>query len=130
MTQSRGRWWKNSNLCRYYARVTAALLVSVGLIAITGGLSWQFPSGIYHVVIGLLFGYVGFFVRDLEAVRQTVGRLGVLLLIVKVATILVPLLWEEHLHWGSIEVTCLVVGITSILAARYLRDAEPRSTIR
>ncbi len=53
-----------------------------------------------------------------------------MLLIVKVATILVPLLWEEHLHWGSIEVTCLVVGITSILAARYLRDAEPRSTIR
>jgi hypothetical protein len=60
-------------------------------------------------------------VRDPEALRQMVGGLGVLLLVVKVVTILVPLLWQEPLHWGPIEVTCLLVGITSILAARYLR---------
>ncbi len=120
MTQSRG-WWRNTKLCRYYARVAAAVLVSVGLMGIMGSLSWQFPSSIYHVGIGLLFGYVGFFVRDLEAVRQIVGGLGILVLVVKVATILAPLLWEEHLHWGPIEVSCLVVGIVSILAARYLR---------
>lgn len=121
MTQSRG-WWRNTKLSRYYARVAAAVLVSVGLIGIMGGLSWQFPSSVYHVAIGLLFGYVGFFVRDLEAVRQIVGGLGILVLVVKVATILAPLLWEGHLHWGPIEVTCLVVGIVSILAARYLRS--------
>ncbi len=122
MTQSRGRWWQNTNLCRYYARVAAAVLVPIGLAGSTGVLNWQFPSGLYHVAVGLFFAYVGFFVRDPETARQMVGGLGVLLLVVKVATILVPLLWEEHLHWGIIEVTCLVVGITSILVARYLRS--------
>ena len=110
MTQIRG-WWRNTKLCTYYAQVAAVVLVLVGLAGIMGSLSWQYPSGIYHVSIGLIFGYVGFFMRDLEAVRQIVGGLGVLLLVIKVATILTPLLWEEHLHWGPIEVTCLVVGI-------------------
>ena len=121
MIQSRGRWWQNTRLCRYYAQVAAAVLVLMGLAGFTGALSWQFPSGIYHVAVGIFFAYVGFFVRDPETLRQMVGGLGVLLLVVKIVTILVPLLWQEHLHWGPIEVTCLLVGITSILAARYLR---------
>lgn len=121
MTQTRA-WWRNTKLCTYYARVAAVVLVLIGLAGTMGGLSWQFPSGIYHASIGLIFGYVGFFMRDLEAVRQMVGGLGVLLLVVKVATILVPLLWQEHLQWGPVEVTCLLVGITSILASRYLRS--------
>ena len=126
MIQSRGRWWQNTRLCGYYARAAAAVLVTIGLAGITGVLSWQFPSGVYHVAVGLFFAYVGLFVGDPETVRQMVGGLGVLLLVVKVATILLPLLWQEHLHWGTIEVTCLLVGITSILAAKYLRS--PRNT--
>lgn len=131
MIQSRGRWWQNTRLCGYYARAAAAVLVTIGLAGITGVLSWQFPSGVYHVAVGLFFAYVGFFVGDPETVRQMVGGLGVLLLVVKVATILLPLLWQEHLHWGTIEVTCLLVGITSILAARYLRSPpEHRERVR
>ncbi len=125
------RWWQNSALCEYYARAAAAVLVSVGLAGITGVLSWQFPSGVYHVAVGVFFVYVGFFVPDPETVRQMVGGLGVLLLVVKIVTILVPLLWQEHLYWGVIEVTCVVVGITSILAARYLRfPSQHRERVR
>ncbi len=31
-------------------------------------------------------------------------------------------MWGSHLMHGPIEITCLVVGITSILAYRYLPD--------
>jgi hypothetical protein len=54
-----------------------------------------------------------------------VGGLGVLVLVVKVLTILTPLLWGEALLFGSVEVTCLVIGISSVLAARYLLDEMP-----
>ncbi len=45
-----------------------------------------------------------------------------LLLVVKVPTILVPLLWGEALLLSPIEVTCLVVGLLSGQDAKYLRD--------
>ena len=51
MIQSRGRWWQNTRLCGYYARAAAAVLVAIGLAGITGILSWQFPSGVYHVAV-------------------------------------------------------------------------------
>jgi hypothetical protein len=31
-------------------------------------------------------------------------------------------MWGSHLMYGPIEITCLVVGLSSILASRYLPD--------
>ncbi len=76
----------------------------------------------YHVGVGLLFLYVGFWVRDPQTVRQMVLGLGVLLVVVKTITILVPLGWGGPPEHGSVEISCLVVGVLSILAARYLPD--------
>ncbi len=119
------RWWQNTALCKYFARGAAAVLVSVGLAGLVGALHWHYLSDVYHVALGLLYGYAGFMVPEREAVRQLVGGLGVLVLVVKGLAIPVPLLWGEHPLWGPIEVSCLIVGIVSVLAAKFLRDPPP-----
>ena len=124
-TVSRSRWWQNTALCKYYARAAAVVLVSVGLAGFGDALSWNLPTSVYHLSMGLLFAYVGLFVRGRETVRRMIGGLGVLLLVVKGVTIFVPLLWGGYPLWGTMEVTCLVLGIGSVLAAGFLRDLEP-----
>jgi hypothetical protein len=48
--------------------------------------------------------------------------MGVVVLAVKAVEVLASwLLPTQYLH-GPIEISCLIVGITSILAARYLPD--------
>jgi len=123
MTADRPRQY--TALGKYYARAAAAGLVALGLAGLVNvlGLSWAWLIDLYHVAVGLLFAYVGFFVHDGETVRRMIGSLGVMLVVVKVPVIFAPWLWGDHAHWGTIEVSCLVVGVSSILASRYLRDA-------
>jgi hypothetical protein len=73
-------------------------------------------------VVLLALAVVGFSRQEAASVRQMVGGLGVLLVVVKVITIVTPLTWGGPPKHGPIEITCLVLGITSILAARYLKD--------
>jgi hypothetical protein len=47
------------------------------------------------------------------------------LLAVKAITVLTPLTWGGHVLHGPIEITCLTVGASSVLAARYLPDDRP-----
>lgn len=104
-----------------YARIAAVFLLAVG----AGGFfvwEWRAVSVFYHTGVGLLFLYAGFLSRDTVVVRRLVGGLGILLLVVKVATILTPLAWGGRSLHGPIEITCLVVGVSSVLAARYLRN--------
>ena len=78
-------------------------------------------------MLGLLYAWVGFLHPSGE-IRGLVGGLGVLLVVIKSVVILAPLLWGESPLHGPIEVTCLVVGLLSIVAARYLRDDTPTNT--
>ncbi len=110
-------------MIRAYARVVGVVLVSLGLWHFLGGADAPGGTSVYHAGLGALFAYVGFFQRDEITVRRVVGGLGLLILLVKVVIILAPLLWAEVLLWGPIEVTCLVVGVLSILAARFLPDS-------
>jgi len=48
-----------------------------------------------------------------------------MLLLVKGVTIAATFLWSWAPLLGPIEVTCLVVGLLSVFAARYLRDRAP-----
>ncbi len=115
--------WRNTQLVRYYARAAAVVLVLLGLSGFTRVLlNWAWLPSVYHVGLGLLFGYFGLFVRDKEDVRRAVGGLGTVMVTVKGITLLVLLLLGEDPRWGPIEMTCFAVGITSILAAIYLRD--------
>ena len=112
-------------MLRLYARIVGVLLVSFGLSGFAGLVGLPVVSSFYHAAVGVLFTYLGFWQRDASVVRGMVGGLGVMLLLVKGATMLVPLLWGGSLLLGPIEVTCLAVGVLSVLAARYLSDDAP-----
>jgi hypothetical protein len=104
-----------------YARLAgiALLLAAASGLALSG---WDAASIYYHAGLGLFFLYLGFSGLGATTVRQLVGGLGVLLVVVKGVTILVSwLLPMLYLH-GPVEITCLIVGVASILAARYLPD--------
>jgi hypothetical protein len=110
---------------RTYARIAAIVLLAVAVFGLWTW-EWRVVSVFYHASVGLLFLYVGFLPNDTTIVRQMVGGLGVLLLLaVKALTILTPLTWGGHALHGPIEVTCLAVGVSSVLAARYLPDDRP-----
>lgn len=111
-------------MVRQYARVAAVALLAAGVAGFSGLWGFDLLSGCFHAGVGALFAYAGFAQRDRTTVRQIVGGLGVLLLVVKSATVLTALVWSGRLGLGSVEVTCMVVGIGSILATRYLRDGE------
>ncbi len=110
---------------RTYARIAAAVLLVVAVFGFSTW-EWRVVSVFYHAGVGFLFLCVGVLLKDATIVRQMVGGLGVLLLAVKAITIVTPLTWGGQPLHGPIEVTCLVVGVSSVLAARYLPDDRPR----
>ncbi len=118
-------------MIRTYAKIVGILLFFVGLVGFANLIETVLPTDLFHMAVGILFTYLGFLQRDVEVVRKVVGGMGVLLLVVKGAVILTPLLWGGAPLHGPIEITCLVVGLLSVLAARYSRDgAPPRQGIK
>ncbi len=113
-------------MIRTYARIVAVALVAYSAVGFFI-LGWGLLPTFYHAGVGLLFAFAGFYQRNGKTVGMMVGGLGVLLLVVKAPMILAPLLWGAHPQHGPIEITCLVVGIASILAARYLPGDTQRS---
>jgi len=116
---------------RTYARVAGLALVLVGLVGLSSRTGLFFlpdlnlSESFFHVSVGLMYVYAGFLQRDLSVVRSVVGGLGVLLLVSKGVVITTGLLYgEDHDLFNPIEVTCLVVGISSVLVARYLKDDD------
>ncbi len=112
-------------MVRTYARVAGLVLLTLAVVGLSFW-GWRMTASFFHAGVGLLFLYVGFARLDTTSVRQMVGGLGVLLVLVKAVTIVTPLTWGGPAKHGPIEVTCLVVGIASILAARYLPADPPR----
>lgn len=106
-------------MIRMYASVAGIVLVSLGLAGFVGIMEMDLPANVFHLCMGGMFIYLGFFQRDVEVVRKMVGGLGVLLLSVKGVVIVAPLLWGEPPLLAPVEITCLVVGLFSVLAARY-----------
>jgi hypothetical protein len=98
------------------------LLLLAALVGGAGLIPTAFPADFFHASVGAIFAYLGFLQRDAQVVRQVVGGMGILLLVVKVVVIFLPLLWGGSLLHGPIELTCLVAGVLSIFAARYLRS--------
>lgn len=109
-------------MIRMYASVAGIVLVSLSIAGFVGVMGMDLPANVFHLGVGGMFVYLGFFQRDAEVVGRMVGGLGVLLLSVKGVVILAPLLWREPPLLAPVEVTCLVMGLLSILAARYLHQ--------
>ncbi len=112
-------------MIRTYAKIVGVVLISLGLAGFTDVVGVAIPASFFHTAVGVLFAFAGFLQRDVAVVRMVVGGMGVLLLVVKVVTMLSPSLLGEAPLSGPIEITCLVVGLLSVLAARYLRDDAP-----
>ena len=107
---------------RIYSGAAGLILVVFGLLGFSGVLDWNPLASTFHLSVGLLYLCATFLLKDALSIRQMIGGLGVLLVATKVVTIASPtLLGDEPLH-GPIEITCLVLGLTSILAARFLPD--------
>ncbi len=111
-------------MIRTYARIAAVVLVAVAVAGLVVG--WSTGEVFSHLGVGLLFGYAGSLQTDTTAVRLMVGGLGVLVTAIKVAELLgMWFLRVRPFHLDPHQITCLAVGITAILAARYLPDDTP-----
>jgi hypothetical protein len=105
-----------------YARIAGVVLLALAM-ALFG---WGAAATFYHAGVGLLFSYVGFSGLERATVRRMIGGLGAFMVVVTAVVIFASwLLTLQYLH-GPIEVTGLIVGVASILAARYLPDQRSR----
>ena len=106
-----------------YARVAgiAFLVIAAAGLALLG---WYQAEIYYHAAVGLFFLFVGFYRLGGTYVRQMVGGLGVLLVAIGGTTILATWLSAMRYLHGPIEITSLIAGVSSILAARYLPDCH------
>ncbi len=82
------------------------------------------PEVIYHAGLGLLFLFLGFRQVDPYILRQAIGGLGVWVLVIKSVMIVALLVAFGYIEHFPLALTCFVVGISSILAARYLPDGR------
>ena len=120
---------------RTYTRVAAAVFVFFGLVGFAAsavGYSGYFtpavPENLMHVIVGLLYAYFGFWRTDHVTSRDFVGGMGVLLLLGK-AVLIGGNLWGARSFLGTVtEGLCVVLGVSSILAAWLLPDAEGPQT--
>jgi hypothetical protein len=104
-----------------YARIAGIVLPGVAAVGSTGW-GWYAAWALYHMGWGILFLYVGFSRLEVATVRQIGGGMSVLLVSVIRAAILVSWLLPTSILHGPIEITSLVLGVASILAARDLPD--------
>ena len=113
-------------LIRTYARIVGLILVVAGL----GGLFYlptfffipdlSLGESCFHLATGTIFAYLGFLQPDEKVIRPVISGLGVLLLLGKGIILATGVLWGTAHLFGPTEITCLVFGATSLLAAKYL----------
>jgi hypothetical protein len=98
-----------------YARIAGiALLVAAAGLAHFG----EYQSAIYyHAGVGLFFLLIGFSRLEITYVRQMVGGFGVLLVAIGGTTILATWLSPMRYLHGPIEITSVIAGLASVLAA-------------
>lgn len=77
-------------------------------------------ESVFHLAVGALFVYLGFWQRDPVVVRRVVGGMGVLLLLSKGTVVTFNLLvGSEEPMFGPVEVVCFVIGLLSVFVARF-----------
>jgi hypothetical protein len=98
----------------------------VGLAGFTVLPKLNAAESFFHVAVGAMFVYLGFWQKDRNVVRTVIGGMGVLLLLSKgVVVVVVVLAGNEEPLFGPVEVVCFTVGFLSVIVARLARDAPP-----
>jgi hypothetical protein len=90
-------------------------------------LGWDAGEILYHTALSLLFAYAGFATGEAAVARAMVGGLGGLVILVGAVEILAAWFLPWHLVLYPHDATCLLVGIGSFLAAKFLIDDKPVS---
>ncbi len=121
-------------LLRLYVLIVGSVLVLLGLVGLASSAGFMAAiqtnpaTDLLHLAVGVLFLSIGLWQRDSAFIRQVVGGLGTLFLLVMGSLIVVPLLWGEVPLADVLEITGVTIGGLSILAARYLPDGTlPRA---
>jgi hypothetical protein len=112
---------------RRYAQIAAGVFIVLSLTGfifaafnLSGFFGPDLPANVMHLFVGLLYGYVGFWAGEAAPIRTLIGGMGALLLLGKGLIIAADLLSGQDAFSSVTEVVCLVIGSTSILAAKYL----------
>jgi hypothetical protein len=104
-----------------YTGIAGIVMLATAAVGLVGWGS-DTVSVSYHAGMDLFFLFVGPSGLGITTIRQIVEGFGVLLVAVGGVTILATWLLPIHYLHGPIEITCLIVGIASVLSARYLPD--------
>ncbi|MDQ3377537.1 MAG: hypothetical protein M3533_11665 [Actinomycetota bacterium] len=113
-------------MLRIYACSAGSVLLMVGLAGFAVLPKMNAAESFFHLAVGALFVYLGFWQKDRNVVRTVIGGMGVLLLLSKgVVVAVVVLVGNEEPLFGPVEVVCFAVGFLSVAVARFARDASP-----
>ena len=116
-------------MIRQYAQVVGIVVILLGVVGLLLGdqlllnlLNIDIVEDIVHLVTGGLLAYVGFAQRDHAVIRNVVGGLGVVYLLVGVLGFIVPNLFGLLPHGYSIadNLIHLALGILNIVVAWFL----------
>ena len=123
-------------MVRQYAQVVGVVIILLGVVGLLLGdqlllglLNIDIVEDIVHLVTGGLMAYVGFAQRDSRVIRNVVGGLGVVYVLVGVLGFITPSLFGLLPHGYSIadNLIHLVLGVLNIVVAWFLqRDAVAR----
>ena len=115
-----------------YARYMGIAIVLIGVAglllgeqSLLGVLNIDLVEDIVHLATGGLMAYAGFQMRDHAAVRQVVGGLGVVYLLVVAAGVLSPTLFGLLPHGYSVvdHLIHLVLGALGVAFGWFLKGA-------
>ena len=110
---------------RTYAFVAGLVLILFGLSGFVSLTGVSVGESAFHVLIGAFFIFLGLGPRDVELVREMVSVGGIALIVAKVIVDGLSLANGDISFLRPIELACLLIGILSVVAARYL---PPRDT--
>ena len=120
-------------MTRQYAQVVGVVIILLGVgglllgeQALFGVLNIDIAEDLIHLLTGGLMAYVGFAQRDNALLRNVVGGLGVVYLLVGLLGFIAPTLFGLLPHGYSIvdNLLHLVLGILGIVVGWFLSRSE------
>ncbi len=126
-------------MARLYARVVGIVVILIGVLGLilgeellAGAFNIDIVEDIVHLASGALLLYAGFAARDAGLVRNIVGGLGVVYLLVGLLGFVVPDLFGLLPHEYTIydNLLHLVLGILGIVAAWVVKDTRTGTAMR
>ena len=124
-------------MVRQYAQIVGIVVVLLGVVGLIAGEQSLFGAvnidimeDIVHLVTGGLLAYVGFAQRDTDLVRNVVGGIGVVYLLVGLLGFVTPMLFGLLPHGYSTldNILHLALGVLGIAVAWFVGRERAAAT--